>query len=201
VPRRFLAPALPLALVVACGGDSSGNPEAGADAAPDAVALDAPHDVDSGIPPLVCPGESSEPEDSEVLATVHPAIDECDSSGSSWTDVSSGTGDVDWMRYAGNDKVIALCVVDPTVTINTPGLRVCEFMMCLEGATTIVSCTNGQPATSPAGTQGCCTTSTASMTAKISCSGVTSNNSANVFIRVDQPGSNVCLPFQVDYHF
>ena len=172
------------------------------DAAPEAAA-DARDDADAGgeggIPPLVCPNEMWEPNDTQVTATQLPAIDDCDSSGSSLTGVASGMGDTDWMHFYGTDSV--LCLVDPTVQIDAPGLRVCLFVICPEGVTTIESCGIGTPDTSPAETPGCCTDTTSSMTVQISCGTTGTDDSADVYIRVDQPNGNQCVPYDVSYHF
>ncbi len=154
---------------------------------------------DAGIPPLTCTdGQVNEPNNKQVLATFLGTIDDCDSSGSSFSDVLGGVGDVDWYHYSGTSPT-NVCFVDPTVTINTAGLRLCEFALCVEGSTQITSCGSGTAATSPSGTGGCCTTSTAAMTMKITCSSLT--NAADIYIRVDQPTSNTCTPYDVAYHY
>lgn len=181
-------------------------PDAGPDVAvADAVAppLDAPVDapveaaVEAGPLPLTCPGEAGEPNESEVLATPRPQIDDCDGSGKSVSGVSSGTGDVDWIRFRGKDA--SLCAVDPTVKIDAVGLRLCAFVMCTDGATTVQGCTNGTASSSPAKTKGCCTSGTGSMTVPMNCTGT--SDDADVFIRIDQPDANMCVPYKVDYHF
>jgi hypothetical protein len=210
VPEKWL----PLAIVFALLGCGDGPAaEVGSDASVDAgidralpdvggidAAPEASADViqDTSIPPLTCSGEVNEPNDKEVLATFLGSIDDCDGSGSSYSDVLAGVGDIDWYRYTGTSPT-NLCFVDPTVTIDTPGLRLCEFALCTEGTTSVTSCTNGSPATSPAGTGGCCTTSTTAMTMKITCSSLT--NAADIYVRVDQPPSNTCTPYNVAYHY
>jgi hypothetical protein len=146
---------------------------------------------------LVCSGDMYEPNDTEVTAYPLGSIDECDTSGSTLTAVSSGTGDVDWYEYSGTSTLT--CTADPTATIDAAGLEVCIFVICAEGTTTIASCTNGSPSMSAAGTPGCCTTSTTSMTAQMACSSTT--NAANVYMRVQQPSSNMCVPYDLAYHF
>ena len=168
--------------------------DTGQDAPPGA---DAGDDGEAGLPPLTCTGDAYEPNDTQVTATPLPGIDDCDSSGSTVTAVSSGTGDPDWMHYFGTDTVG--CVVDPTAQIDAAGLRLCIFIICPTGITTIQSCTNGSPGSSPADTPGCCTTSTTAMTVQMSCGGT--SDSADVYIRVDQPDSNQCVPYDVAYHF
>lgn len=155
-------------------------------------------DADGGIPPLSCSGDMNEPDDTQVLATPLGMIDDCDSSGSTLASVSSGMGDVDWSYYAGTDTTG--CVVDPTVQIDAPDLEVCMFFVCASGTTTVNDCGGGSAATSPAGTPGCCIVGTTSMTAKITCSNLTSD-SADVYMRVRQPSSDVCVPYDLAYHF
>ncbi len=179
----------------AAGPDDAAALDAGSEAATADAAGDAP--ADAGTPPLTCNGETSEPNETEVLASPLGTIDDCDGSGSSVSGVSSGIGDTDWLHFVGTDTFG--CSVDPTVQINTTGLRLCAFALCLDGTTTVSDCGVGAPATSPAGTHGCCTGGTASMTLQINCSG--SDDAANVFVRVDQPTTNVCVSYDVTYHF
>ncbi len=218
------------ALVVACGsvqGSGRGSSDAAVDQTADATGddggVDASMTADTGSTPgddsgldaatesgtddgggddgddgsLGCTGDTYEPNDTEVTAYPLGSIDECDSSGSTLTAVSSGTGDEDWYEYSGTSTLT--CIADPTATIDASGLEVCIFVICAEGTTTISSCANGSPSTSAAGTPGCCTTSTTSMTAQMSCSSTT--NAANVYMRVRQPSSNTCVPYDLAYHF
>jgi hypothetical protein len=198
--------------LVACGGDDASDASS-TDAAQDVVTEDAsaidvtsdapPKDatadaVETGIPPLNCPGDLQEPNDTEILATQLGTIDDCDSSGSTTQGVSSGTGDIDWMVFHGVDTFG--CSVDPTVQIDAAGLRMCAFALCNDGTTTIQSCGIGTPAVSPAGTHGCCTTSLQTLTLQIACSAGT-DDSAAIFIRVDQPNQNQCVSYDVSYHY
>ena len=182
------------------GGAEASSWDAAADVAPQIDAgVDAPAEaaVDTGPPPLTCPGEVLEPNDSEILASVRPQIDDCDSSGQSFTGVSSGTGDVDWVRFRGKDTT--LCAVDPTLKIDAAGVRICAFVMCTDGATTVQGCTNGVSSSSPAKTKGCCANGTAKLTIPMNCTGT--SDDADVFIRIDQPDANACVPYKVDYHY
>jgi hypothetical protein len=193
--------------LVACG-SSDAPMDAGGEASPEAspadvmtidVVADVPSDVpaDTGIPPLMCMSDADEPNESEVIASPRPQIDDCDGSGKSFAATSSGTGDIDWTRFRGKD--VNLCTVDPTVKINVAGLRLCAFAVCTDGVTTVQSCDNGAMDVSPAKSKGCCTTGTAAMTMHMNCSGL--NDDADIYIRVDQPTTNTCIPYQVDYHY
>lgn len=199
-----------LVLVTGCGADDSnvadGGDEASFDAGVDAfvapdVAADVMRDValeaeaDTGIPPLSCTGEIDEPNATEILGTPLGTIDDCDSSGSSVHGVSAGVGDVDWMVFHGTDTFG--CSVDPTLSINATGVRLCAFALCDDGTTTIQNCNGATAATSPAGTHGCCTT-TKNLSVQINCSGT--NDSAAIFMRVDQT-ENQCVAYDVAYHF
>lgn len=196
------------AFVMGCGADDSSvtdagdepSFDAGADTfvAPDVVAdvaRDVAVEADTGIPPLSCTGELDEPNGTEILATPLGTIDDCDSSGSTVKGVSSGVGDVDWMVFHGTDTFG--CSVDPTLSIDAPGLRLCAFALCDDGTTTIQNCNGATAATSPAGTHGCCTT-TKNLSVQINCSGT--NDSASIFIRVDQT-QNQCVAYDVAYHY
>jgi hypothetical protein len=199
-----------VACISGCGGDDSSAADAGDegvfDAAPGAdtfvapdVAADVVRDVaieaDTGVPPLSCTGEIDEPNASEILATPLGIIDDCDSSGSSVHGVSSGTGDVDWMVFHGTDTFG--CSVDPTLSINATGVRLCAFALCDDGTTTIQNCNGATAATSPAGTHGCCT-NTKNLSVQINCSGT--NDSAAIYVRVDQT-QNQCVAYDVAYHY
>ena len=186
------------------GSDAADEPsiDAGADAASDAaldVAKDVAKDVavDTGTPPLACSGDFDEPNGNEILATPLGTIDDCDGSGGDVFGVSSGTGDVDWLLFHGSDTFG--CSVDPTFQIDVAGARLCAFALCDDGTTTVQSCGSGTPTVSPAGTHGCCTTSTQSMKLQIACSGT--NDSAAMFVRVDQPETNECVSYDVAYHY
>lgn len=181
-------------------GASDGGFEANPDAATEASMAEAGTDAadeasDAGS--LSCPGDMYEPNDTQVAAYPLGSIDECDTSGSTLTAVSSGSADEDWYHYSGTSTVT--CTADPTTTIDATGLETCIFVICASGTTTISSCTNGSPSMSAAGTPGCCTTSTTSMTAQMSCSSTT--NAADVYMRVRQPSSNLCVSYDLAYHF
>jgi len=152
---------------------------------------------DGRIPALTCYGDAWEPNDGEVIATPLPSIDDCDGSGSFLSAVSSGMGDVDWLHFFGTDTTG--CSVDPTVEVDAPGLRLCAYIICPEGITTITGCTHGSPDSSLADTPGCCTTGTKAMTVQMNCGGI--DDSADVYIRIDQPDSDMCIPYDVSYHF
>src|SRR5260221_7768865 len=146
---------LSLALV-ACGSNDApkdGGDDGVVDSTPPDVATDVPSDVspdvpsDTGIPPLMCMSDADEPNDSEVIASPRPQIDDCDGSGKSFAATSSGMGDIDWTRFRGKD--VNLCTVDPTVKINVAGLRLCAFAVCTDGVTTVQSCDNGAMDVSP----------------------------------------------------
>lgn len=196
------------ALALACG-DAGDVTDGGDEDVVDASAVDAPLEgasrpdaskdakADTGKPPLVCKGEMSEPNESEVFATPLGTIDDCDGSGSTVSGVSSGTNDVDWLRFQGTDTFG--CSVNPTVKLSTSGLRLCAFALCDNGTTDLQDCGIGTNTTSPAGMHGCCTSSTQSMDLQINCS--TTKDSADIFIRVDQPNGNACVAYDVAYHY
>ncbi len=191
-----------MVLLLGCGSGGATGDAGSDDDASDAqteAAIDGAGDADVDAPPphLTCSSETNEPNDKEVLASFLGTIDDCDGSGSTFSSVSSGTNDADWFRFRGTDTFG--CSVDPTITMHASGLRACAFALCVDGATEVQSCTNGTSATSPAGTNGCCTNGTSAMTLQINCTGV--DDSADIFVRVDQPGSDQCVSYDVDYHF
>jgi hypothetical protein len=160
----------------------------------------------SGGEPPACPDPSpAEQNESEstAYALFGSSIDDCDSSGSSIQGVIAGDDDVDWYTYIGDDSFG--CVVDPARVIaqSQSGLRLCKFFRCVDAnAATEFSCpalTNA--ATSPEGRAGCCG-SFGFGVSDLNCTGST-DDIAEVFIRVDQPGAtpSTCNSYTLDFHY
>jgi hypothetical protein len=145
-----------------------------------------------------CPADVSEPNDSEEEAQSLGQFNDCDGNGGSISGVLS-LGDEDWFTYTGTDAFG--CIVDPEREIVTEGsLRICKFAECLNGLeNTELTCPPGtQSATSPAGRPGCCGSSGFKM-GVFDCAG-TINDSANVYIRIDQ-GVPQCTQYTLNYHY
>jgi hypothetical protein len=148
--------------------------------------------------PISCPADINAPNDSEENAAYLGQINDCNWNGGTVEGVLSW-GDEDWFHYTGTDAFG--CWVDPAREIVADAdLRICKFFECLNGIeNTEFTCPPGtSSATSPAGRPGCCGSSGFKM-GVYDCAG-TSNDSAHVFIRIDQ-GAQQCVAYTFDYHY
>ncbi|MGZ3419920.1 MAG: hypothetical protein ACXWUG_16940 [Polyangiales bacterium] len=171
----------------------SGSPDALAETIADSATETA---VDTGK--ITCTGSQLEPNDSLPTARPLTGIDDCDGSGSSLSGVVGGI-DVDFWTYKGSDSFG--CTVDPYVTNHSASVRVCVFAQCGAGPTEFKKCNKGTAFKLPSGIAGCCTDGPGDASLDFACTLVGSDDSADVFMRVDSPGATTCLPYDVDYHF
>lgn len=147
----------------------------------------------------VCAMEDGEPNNSLPSATPLKEIDDCDGSGGSFKGVLSGQTDPDFFHYKGNDKVG--CVVDATASTKS-SVRLCVFVACAAGTTDLKSCKKGMRETSPGGVLGCCSDGPGEVVVEHTCPLVGTSDSADVYMRVDAPGSgSACTEYDVAYHF
>jgi hypothetical protein len=137
--------------------------------------------------------DPNEPDEDETTARYLGAIDDCNGSGATVTGVLDGKTDVDWLRFYGSDTFG--CVVDPVGTSSIKA-RVCLFADCPSAQ---VSCSGSAPASSPAGRPGCCAPQGGQISLSLGCNGI--DDSATIYIRVDTPTQNACLPYSLDYHY
>ena len=89
--------------------------------------------------------------------------------------------------------------VDPfrsLVTQNGEGARLCVYIQCSNQPTNL-DCKGATPSTAPLGQPGCCDGGT--IAPSLDCSGL--NDSAKIWIRLDNPQKLACVPYQLDYHF
>ncbi|MBI2392918.1 MAG: hypothetical protein HYV09_25255 [Deltaproteobacteria bacterium] len=182
--------------------EDTGEPPPGdEDAAADAGAetSDAAPTDTAGDGPLVCEGSESEPNNSLPSAVSLKDIDDCDSSGGSFKGVVAGATDPDFWHFTGSDKLG--CVVDPTASTKTSGVRVCVFVSCSAGTTSIKSCPKGTPATSPGGVNGCCSDGPGEVEVEHTCPLPGADDGADVYLRVDAPTATACVPYEITYHF
>lgn len=137
-----------------------------------------------------------EPNDSQSTAKDFGTISDADNAGQSFCAVLSGTGDVDWFTYQGSDALFS--EVDPFQSISngTKG-RLCAFYECKSGTTSLTCQGNSTSATAPEGQSGCCATNPFSVL--LECSSV--NDDAQVWLRVDNPDADACIPYQVAFHY
>lgn len=128
-----------------------------------------------------------------------PTIDDCDGSGRSVSGTLAGPTDAAWFVFRGSDTVG--CAVDATVSTRTSGLRLCVFARCATGATTYKGCRDGEKTVLGADT-GCCGVDLVSL--QHACggtSGGTTDDTADVYVRVEAPSATACLPYSVGYHY
>lgn len=147
--------------------------------------------------------DPDEPDDTPATANqacTNPtpcSVSDTDSDGSSTRGPIQGVltdGDVDWWTFTGTDHYFAVAQADASTT--DKGYRLCVFVSCLSGTTTVSSCTQGILASGPQGLQGCCSNN-GEASPYHSCSG--SDDSAQVYIRLD--GATACQAYTVNWHF
>jgi hypothetical protein len=143
-----------------------------------------------------CEDPGSEPHENQETAQNLGQITDADASGSYLCGALKGANDVDWYTYFGKDAL--LNQVDPSRSFYAQvGVgRVCVYLECNNGSTT-VGCNGAANDVSPLGQQGC----RASDVVKpyLNCDGL--DDSARVWIRVDNPQALACVPYELAYHF
>lgn len=144
-----------------------------------------------------CEDYGPEPHETQQAAYSLGQITDADSSGSYVCGTIVGADDVDWYQYSGYDALFNQ--VDPTRTLvaESDAGRLCVYLQCDKGGTTVVCDAKDTPDTAPMGQQGCCGTGTVSP--YLDCGGL--DDSATVWIRVDNPDGLACIPYRVDYHY
>jgi hypothetical protein len=172
--------------------DTAPEPDTAPEIAPDTAIETAPE-----VGPT-CTGEETEPNDRAIEAVPLGTIDDCDSSGSTLHGVLSSASDVDYWHFQGNDTFG--CSVDPTVS-TTQSVKLCVFVACLHGPTEVKGCTDSTPTLSDEGLHGCCTDGPGDAVVDFTCTLVGSDDSADVYIRVEDPSASSCEHYDVAYHY
>lgn len=139
---------------------------------------------------------NSEPNETQSAARDLGKIDDADDSGRTFCGVLQGEKDIDWFKFTGDD--VLFNYVDPTRELLTDqAARLCVYVQCKDGGTG-VSCDAGDtPDTAPLGQAGCC--GTGIVAPNINCDGL--DDSATVWISVENSGALACVGYQLDYHF
>lgn len=151
--------------------------------------------------------DNGDPGGSENLATVLPETDDCDNNYKTMTGVMKGAVDVDFYKLSALDKGISLshpagCSLDTDFEAQTAGTELCVFMRCKNSTVDAVTgCESGTPTTSDIGMKGCCAAAPGHALPQWDCSGITDDDSADVFMRVRQINGDRCLPYTVKYRF
>lgn len=144
-----------------------------------------------------CEDFGSEPHETQAAAFTLGQITDADADGSFACGTLKGPADVDWFTFSGVDAL--LNVVDPSRSLiaqNDAG-RVCVYLQCGKGTTTVNCAAPDTPDTAPMGQKGCCGTGT--VAPALNCGGL--DDSAKVWIKLDNPDAIACIPYQLDYHF
>lgn len=176
--------------------DAGGETSVEQDSEPAETGADAPVDMGTDAGKLTCTGMDQEPNDTRVTAIKLKEIDDCDGSGGKITGIVAGGADSDWFTYLGKDTT--WCRVDVTAATSSD-VRVCVVAFCGSGATAFKSCAKGTK-TTVAGVDGCCATG-GQVELEHSCTLVGTSDTADVWMRVDDPGGTTCKSYSVDYHF
>lgn len=143
-----------------------------------------------------CEDFGSEPHETQQTSQALGEITDADADGGFACGTIKGAADVDWYIYSGVDAF--LNVVDPSRTLiaESDAARLCVYLICDNGGTQ-VGCGSDTPDTAPNGAKGCCGFGT--VAPSLNCNGL--DDSAKVWIRVDNPDMLACVPYQLDFHF
>ena len=144
-----------------------------------------------------CEDESmTEANESQLAAHELGTISDADSSGSFVCAVLDGGDDVDWYTYNGND--VFLNFVDPTREVITDlDHRICVYITCDNGAPSIKCGGDETQDTAPMGQPGCC--GTGNVSPSLDCAGT--DDSATVWVKVENVDQLECVPYELKYHF
>lgn len=189
---------------------ASGNPENTSDTptddSSDGVGTSAQEDgtsaEETGDTPVVCnPEDALEPNNIEDDAHKLPNITDEDAAGASVTSILAGSGDVDWFAYMGSD--VAFAVVDPAGLLDADmELRLCLFVECTNGPTMPFTCLDSVYDESPELTlPGCCNTGGSTYVSIDLYCDAAGDESAYIFMRVDHGRDDICVPYEITYHF
>jgi hypothetical protein len=136
--------------------------------------------------------DNGDPGGSENVATALPDTTDCDNDYKTITGVMKGAVDVDFYKLSATDEGISLshptgCKLDTDFEGETAGTELCVFLRCKNSTVNSVT--------------GCCAAAPGKAVPKWDCSGITDNDSADIFIRVRQINGDKCLPYKVRYRF
>lgn len=157
---------------------------------------------EGGGAPVVCnPEDSYEPNNNENEAKMLPNITDADGPGEHVESILAGELDVDWFAYMGTD--VALAYVDPSSGIDADmEVRLCLFAECLNGPTKPFTCLDSVYDESPELTlPGCCNVGGSTFVSIDLYCDAGGDESAYIFMRVDQGNANICVPYEITYHF
>lgn len=152
-------------------------------------------DVDGG-PPMFCSGALDDA-DLETMATLKPAMTDCDETGYNVDGSLDGDTDVDWFAIDATDELG--CTVDPTVNTGA-GVRVCLYARCVDGTRPKTTCLDGAlPNTSPEMNPGCCRRSGGLLQLTANCPGI--DEDVQLKISVSDGPVAACTPYTLAVHY
>lgn len=144
-----------------------------------------------------CEDYGPEPHDNQETAQNLGKISDADSAGGTACGTLRGANDIDWYTFSGDDAFGNY--VDPfrsLVTQSGEGARLCVYVQCANEPTSL-DCKGSTASVAPLGQKGCCDADV--VAPSLNCDGL--DDSAKVWIRVDNPAMLACIPYQLDYHF
>ena len=144
-----------------------------------------------------CEDESgSEANETQATATGLGTINDADASGSFVCAVLDGSADVDWYTFNGEDAFFNF--VDPTrEVIADLNHRICVYITCDNGPPSIDCGGDETEDTAPMGQPGCC--GHGNISPALNCAGT--DDSATIWIRVENVDGLACVPYELRYHF
>lgn len=157
---------------------------------------------EGGEAPVVCnPADNYEPNDIEDESKTLPNITDEDEAGGTFKSILAGEADIDWFAYMGTD--VAFAYVDPFSGIDAHmELRLCLFVECVNGPTQPFNCLDSVYEESPdLVLPGCCNFGGSTFVSIDLFCNAGDDDSAYVFMRVDQGNADMCVPYEITYHF
>lgn len=172
----------------------------------EAMSSSGSEDPTEGVPspevPDCNPADDLEPNNTESQAHVLNNVTDQDTDGSLVASILAGDQDVDWFAYMGSD--VAFAYVDPTGFIDADDdVRLCLYVECMIGYTPPPDCINSVYDESPEeGLVGCCDVGgDAFVSIDLTCVAGEGDDSAWVFMKVDRGTPDVCVHYDLEYHF
>lgn len=160
--------------------------------------------IDPDSDHAVCnPPDLLEPHDSERDALVLMSITDDDNEEGLVKSILGGAGDVDWFTFTGSDFFGAYVL--PTGDLEADmSLRLCIYVECMGTSTDAFTCHGSVDDVSPELRRGCCVTGPdAAVAIDLYCGGdgPLGSEDAQVYLRVDQGYTDLCVHYDLAYHY
>jgi hypothetical protein len=142
--------------------------------------------------------DDSGTEANETQATAHKlgTIIDADAAGSFVCAVLDGADDVDWYTFKGDDALFNF--VDPTrEVISDFNHRICVYIVCDNGEPSIGCGGDETVDVAPLGQSGCC--GVGNVSPSLDCQGT--DDSATIWVKVENTDGLACVPYELTYHF